>query len=69
MVLPSSGSLGVNLQSPGPMQPFLSGVQCSGDETELFTCQNSGNELSCESTSAAGIACQGIYKAIYEIYF
>ena len=61
MVLPSSGSLGVNLQAPGPMQPFLSGVQCGGDETELFTCQNNGNELPCDSASAAGIVCQGIY--------
>ena len=60
MVLTSSGSLGVNLQGPGPIQPFLSGVQCSGNESTLSSCQDSGGTTStCES--AAGIVCQGIY--------
>ena len=64
--IPSSGALGVNLQVYGPIQSFLSGVQCSGDEGTLLSCQDSGGTTTtCES--AAGIVCHGIYiQSIYD---
>ena len=56
--IPSSGALGVNLQARGPIQSFISGIQCSGDESILSSCQDSGVTINtCES--AAGIVCQG----------
>ena len=56
--IPSSGALGVNLQARGPIQSFLSGIQCSGNESTLSSCQDNGVTTNiCES--AAGIACQG----------
>ena len=54
-----SGALGVNLEVPGPVQPFVYGVQCSGQESELLNCSKSEvMKVSCESV--AGIVCQGI---------
>ena len=57
-----SGALGVNLEVPGPMQPFIYGVQCNGQESELLNCSKSGvMKVSCESV--AGIVCQGIHSS------
>ena len=44
------------------MQPFIYGVQCNGQESELLNCSKSGvMKVSCESV--AGIVCQGIHNS------
>ena len=57
------------LFSDPSQSPIISGVQCSGSETDLLSCSQSNfiDRSSCGTDDDAGVVCQGMWQITIHI--